>query len=214
MKQTDPTQYLKKVTPKPVRKAVRFCLTSASALKTLVTRTNKSRWKQVSQNPEPHWDWRNKVIAGLVPAGSSVLDVGCGPQTLRRHLDKSCKYQPCDVIKSTPDVIQCDFNAGEYPDPGVTYDVVICSGVIEYIRKPKEFLKRMPALGRMMILSYCPTREGQSRLDRLSVNWVNHYSRAEFDGLLTEMGLKWEAVHTSDEGETIYKIKGKAPRPR
>jgi hypothetical protein len=197
---------LKKMTPGPLRQAVRFCLASVNVAVTLAAPTNKSRWKKVSQNPDPHWDWRNKIISGLVPPGSSVLDLGCGAQTLRRHLDPTCRYQPSDVIISTPDVIFCDFNAGVYPDVSEVYDFVICSGVFEYIRKPEEFLKRVPRLARTMIFSYSPAVPGQSRLHRLSVNWVNHFTRPEVEAFFDRMGLAWEAVYTHDQAETIYRI--------
>ena len=84
---------------------------------------------------------------------------------------------------------------------------MICSGVFEYIRKPEEFLRRIPRLGRTMIISYCPAVDGQSRLHRLSVNWVNHFSRPAFEELLDRMGLDWEAVYTDEQAETIYKAR-------
>jgi hypothetical protein len=201
---------LKKVTPAPVRRGMRFCMAAAHAVTmaavTLAVPTHKRRWKKVSQNPEPHWDWRNKIISGLVPGGSSVLDLGCGAQTLRRHLDPTCRYQPSDVIVSTPDVIFCDFNAGVYPAVTETYDYVICSGLFEYIRKPEEFLDKVPRLGRTMILTYSPAVPGQTRLHRLSVNWVNHFTREEMEGLMDRTGLSWEVIHTHEQAETIYRI--------
>jgi hypothetical protein len=204
---------LKKATPEPVRRAARLGIASISgamnAAVTLAVPTHKRRWKKVSQNPAPHWDWRNKIISGLVPAGSSVLDLGCGAQTLRRHLDPTCRYQPSDVIVSTPDVIFCDFNAGVYPAVKETYDFVICSGLFEYIRKPEEFLQRVPPLGRTMIFTYSPAVPGQTRLHRLSVNWVNHFTREEMEALLERNGLRWEALYTHDQAETIYRVQAK-----
>lgn len=189
----------------------RILLKAASVL---VVGTNVNRWREVSKNPRPHWDDRNEIIARLIPAGSSVIDLGCGPQTLRRHLPASCKYQPCDVIKSTPDVIFCDFNAGVYPDVKETYDYVVCSGVFEYIRKPEEFLKRNSKLAKTMILSYNPFNQfpGDTKIRRLNCDWLNHFTKPELEKLFAEVGLTWEIfdVTARKNEEFIYVLKARS----
>jgi hypothetical protein len=178
------------------------------AASTLIVRTNVRRWREVAKNPRPHWDGRNEIIARLIPAGSSVIDLGCGPQTLRRHLDPSCKYQPCDVIQSTPDVIFCDFNSGIYPKVTQSYDYVICSGVFEYIRNPAEFLKKNSMLGKVMILSYNPLHQfpGDSKIRRLNCDWINHFTKPEVEALFDEVGLNWRVLNVDKIGETVYSL--------
>jgi hypothetical protein len=181
----------------------------SKAASTLMVRTNVHRWREVSKNPHPHWDGRNEIIAKLIPPESSVLDLGCGPQTLRRHLHTSCKYQPCDVIQSTPDVILCDFNAGIYPQVNERYDYVICSGVFEYIRNPAEFLKKNSRLGNVTILSYNPLGQfpGDSKIRRLNCDWLNHFTNPELEMLFDEVGLAWTVLNTAKDGETIYSLR-------
>lgn len=178
------------------------------AISTLLVRTNVRRWSEVAKNPQPHWDDRNENIARLIPPGSSVIDLGCGPQTLRRHLDPSCKYQPCDVIQSTPDVIFCDFNAGVYPEVKETYDYVVCSGVFEYIRNPAEFLKKNSKLARTMILSYNPFGQlpGDTKIRRLNCDWINHFTKPELEALFDKTGLEWKIfdVTARKNEEFIY----------
>ena len=200
-----------RVVPKVVRTAVKFCLAALKAVETLAVRTHKARWQKVSLDPHPHWDARNCIISDLIPAGSSVLDVGSGAQTLRRHLKPGCKYQPCDVVKSSPDVILCDFNAGVYPDIQGNFDYVVCSGVLEYIRNPNEFLKQTSSYGDSMILSYCPLVPKQGKLHRLSVNWINHFTKAEVERTFEQAGLNWRVLHTMEEDQTIYSLR---PKPR
>lgn len=197
---------LSKIIRYALRRTGQLCSDWVNVVITLCVQTHKSRWRKVSTNPEPHWDWRNRIISDLVPAGSSVLDVGCGAQTLRRHLNPTCKYQPCDLIKSTPDVIVCDFNAGLYPQVNQVFDYVICSGVLEYIRKPEEFLKTIAPLGRTLILSYSPAVPGQSRVHRLSCNWINHFTKAEVESLFDKVGIVWRVIYTHDQAETIYSL--------
>ena len=183
------------------------------AVSTLIVRTNVRRWREVAKNPHPHWDGRNQIIAGLIPAGASVIDLGCGPQTLRRHLHPSCKYQPCDVIQSTSDVIFCDFNSGIYPRVSGSYDYIVCSGVFEYIRNPTEFLKKNSLLGTVMILSYNPLYQfpNDSKIRRLNCDWINHLTKAEVEALFDRAGLVWTILNTGKDGETIYSLRVRYP---
>ncbi len=195
----------KRTIPSSVRKVVRLCLDSINAAITLSVRTHKRRWQKVSQDPHPHWDGRNKVISGLIPDRSSVLDLGCGAQTLRKYLKPNCRYQPCDIIKSSSDVLLCDFNAGIYPRATEHFDYVVCSGVFEYIRNPREFLQKASSFGRRLILSYNPLLPEKSTFSRLAVNWNNHLTREETERLFNDVPLAWEILHIKEEdGETIY----------
>jgi 2-polyprenyl-3-methyl-5-hydroxy-6-metoxy-1,4-benzoquinol methylase len=175
------------------RRVINFGRTCAKACATLVVRTKVRQWQKVAFAGTPSWDERNRIIAGFIPANSSVLDVGCGAQTLRQHLNPGCQYQPCDVVKSSTDVIFCDFNAGVYPDIKDRFDYVVCSGLLEYIRNPRKFLPRISLLGRVVILSYNPLLPGGSKLARLGndLGWVNHFTKGELESLFDEMGLKW-----------------------
>lgn len=197
-------------TLKPAARKIRNqCRVFLKAISALTVRTNVRRWSEVAKNPRPHWDGRNEIIARLIPPGASVIDLGCGPQTLRRHLNPSCKYQPCDIIQSTPDVIFCDFNSGIYPKVNEFYDYVICSGVFEYIRNPSEFLRRNAVLGKQMILSYNPLYQipGDSKIRRLNCDWINHFTKPEVEALFDEMGLSWEILNVARDGETIYALR-------
>jgi len=107
---------------------------------------------------------------------------------------------------STPDVIFCDFNAGVYPDIKEHVDYVLCSGVFEYIRNPQEFLRRVTAFGRIVLMSYHPLAPRESRLIRLSMNWINHFQKAELEGMFDNLGLTWAILHIGDYGEVIYSL--------
>jgi Methionine biosynthesis protein MetW len=179
----------------------------ASASFTLLVRTHVKRWQKVAYAGAPPWDERNEIIAAYIPEDSLVLDIGCGAQTLRKHLRPGCKYQPCDIIKSSPDVIFCDLNSGIYPDIKGSFDYVVCSGVFEYIHEPKEFLEKVPLLGRTMLMSYNPLLAGDSKFARLGNNWVNHLTKAELEMLFSELGLEWTVLHTDKLRYLIYSIR-------
>jgi hypothetical protein len=120
-------------------------------------------------------------------------------------LKAGCHYQPCDLVKSSDDVLLCDFNAGAYPTTERDYDYVVCSGVLEYIRAPRAFLARIARPGRRLILSYAVTRPDDSRWRRLSEGWVNGYTQSELERLFDALGFQWR--HTGAWGrQAIYTI--------
>ena len=180
---------------------------------TLLVRTKVRQWQRVAAAGTPPWDERNKTIVEFIPAGSSVLDIGCGAQTLRQHLKPGCRYQPCDVVKSSPDVILCDFNAGKFPDIKQSFDYVVCSGVFEYIRRPEEFLEQVSGYGRAVILTYNPLPPGGSKLARLGnqLGWVNHFKKTELEALFDGKRLKWTLLHTDKQGCVIYSLESQKP---
>jgi hypothetical protein len=189
----------------------RLRASALSAVKTLWFTSDVARWEKVA-NEVPSWDERNRIIAGFIPDNSSVLDLGAGARLLKNYLKAGCTYQPCDVIKSSPDVIYCDFNAGIYPNLTATYDYVVCSGILEYIRDPIAFLPRIGTYGRRVILSYNVRRPGEAVLLRLSNGWVNHLDDKQLADLILSSSLQSSVLCTRYEGERIYELSSVALR--
>jgi hypothetical protein len=179
----------------------------AMILVTLTVRTHTRRWKKVATAGPPPWDMRNEQIASMIPPGSSVIDLGCGAQTLKSYLPQGCFYQPCDLVSSTPDVIVCDFNEGQYPAVTRRFTHVVCSGVLEYVRDHRRFLEEASQLGDTLILSYNLRLPDQSRFTRMTNNWINHFSRSELESVFREARLAADCVHTSEHGEVIYRLR-------
>ena len=177
-----------------------------AVLEAITLQTQVGRWRRVASAGRPAWDSRNKTIAGFVPSGSSVLDLGCGAQTLRKYLPPGCVYQPCDLVKSTPDVILCDFNAGIYPKLRKKFTHVVCSGVLEYVRDHDRFLTECISLGEVVILSYNPRLPRTSKLQRMANHWINHFSRRELESTFEANGCAVECLYTTESGEVIYRL--------
>jgi Methionine biosynthesis protein MetW len=175
--------------PSGFQKVARSMSDCCASLRTLLLRTDVRRWRRTATEAPP-WDGRNQMIAGLIPGGSSVLDLGSGAQTLRQYLKPGCRYQPCDVVKSSADVLLCDFNRGLYPQVEEPFDYAVCSGVFEYVRAPERFLTRVVALGNQAILSYATAQADEGRWDRWRHGWVNHYTRSQLEGLFAALGLR------------------------
>jgi hypothetical protein len=186
---------------------LRLCRNVLAAITTLVVRTNVRRWKKAAREKEPCWDERNRIIATFIPEASSVVDLGAGAQTLKRYLKSGCEYQPCDIVKSSPDIIVCDFNSGIYPSLSRRYDYVVCSGVFEYIRHPSHFLSNIRQYGKRIILSYVPAGPTIGPFERLARGWVNHLTSQQLEALFSTNGLDWKLLCRHDNSETIYELK-------
>lgn len=104
-----------------------------------------------------------RLIASWIPAGSSVLDLGCGQGTLLKDLAvrKNCRIQgvevdPESLLQATWNgvpVIQADIDVelGRFQDS--TYDVVILSKTLQAVRHPATVLRHMLRIAPRGIIS-------------------------------------------------------------
>jgi hypothetical protein len=148
---------------------------------------DRARWERTARE-KPRWDERNQLIASYIPPGSTVVDLGCGAQTLRDHLPEGCRYLPVDLVPA-PGVVVCDFNAGEFPELGERADLAVCSGVLEYLAAPLEFLARLPELARRVLLSYADLGDDETQATRERRGWVNHLTESELHAIVETAGL-------------------------
>jgi hypothetical protein len=101
-------------------------------------RTDLDRWADPARL-EAAWQARSVLAADLVPAGTRVLELGCGAMTLERSLPFGCAYQPCDVVARDERTIVIDLNVHGIPEAAVAAcDLVVMLGVWEYLFKPDE----------------------------------------------------------------------------
>lgn len=92
------------------------------------------------------------LIADLIPAGSRVLDLGCGNGDLLRLLrEKGCTGTGVDLdadnvlscLRSGVDVIELDLDTqlGEFGDD--SYDFVVLSRTLQTVHRPRDVLAEM-----------------------------------------------------------------------
>lgn len=103
-------------------------------------------------------------IADMVPAGSRVLDVGCGHGELIGYLTQAKGADARGIELSQSGVNACvaqglpviqgdaDTDLADYP-PG-SFDVVILSQTIQATRRPREVLDQLLRIGRRVIVSF------------------------------------------------------------
>jgi len=158
------------------------------------------------------WDGRAKRAATYIPAGSRVLDLGCGAMALERYLAEGCSYQPCDLVARDPRTLVCDFNAGDFP-VGFDCDVVSVLGVLEYIADVPAFMTKVRALNCSVVLSYnASDKPGYPT----GVPWVNHYTQSDIIALCVAAGFPHYTGTSIENGQVLLRLEPDliAPKPQ
>jgi hypothetical protein len=116
------------------------------------------------------WPERMKAIAEIIPKGASILELGGGLCGLSAELPDN-PYRSVDIEEWTDCTTKADFNAGEYPEIP-RHDVIVCAGLLEYIRDPEKFLFAIHGYGRRVLLSYYNGKECPTRKNKLKFAWL------------------------------------------
>jgi hypothetical protein len=104
-------------------------------------------------DPSIFWARRTKFIAKLILPKVSVIDIGGGFEMLNKYLEE-CEYTVVDKFECTKRTIVADLNKDEFPSFEKQFNYIICQGVIEYIKDPKNFLKSIKKYGKILIITY------------------------------------------------------------
>ena len=114
------------------------------------------------------------VVAAMIPAGSRVLDLGCGDGDLLAELigARGCRGQGVEV---SPDafhacvnrgipVVQADIDDGLPDFDDGAFDVVVLSQTLQATRRPARVLREMMRVGRVGVVSFPNFGHWRSRL--------------------------------------------------
>lgn len=105
-----------------------------------------------------------RLTTDIIPAGSRVLDLGCGDGSLMVHLrdEKECEVRGIEIL---PDrvataigrglsVVQGDLDEGLGAFPDQLFDVVVLSQTLQVVRRPAFVLGEMLRVGRSGVLTF------------------------------------------------------------
>lgn len=128
-----------------------------------MNKTKALDWEKTEERLGLHqkmWLDRVEVMVKFIDdTDRKVMDLGAGSMHLKELLSKDVEYYPVDYVKRSSETIVCDFNKNEFPEFDV--DVMVCSGILEYIEQPKQFLDNVTKHCRKIILSY----KGKEKFD-------------------------------------------------
>lgn len=145
--------------------------------------------------------WKRRMTwvrnqASLVPAGSTVLDVGAG-QCLYRDSFDHCKYITQD-FEQTPNfaygTIDIVSDICKIPLADASVDVVLCSEVFEHIPYPIDALREITRLlrpGGRLIFS-APLGSGQHQVP---YHFYGGYTRFWYEKFFPECGLRIDSLN-------------------
>lgn len=168
------------------------------------------------------------LLAGLVPEGSRVLDLGCGNGALLRHLidTKGCRGTGVDIddvavleaISAGVEVIELDLDTELTEFADESYDVVILSRTLQVVLNPEAVLSQMARIGTRSILSMPNFGLWKHRLRLLGghmprsrdlpYEWFNspnlhHATLVDLEKFLTGLGLTIEErIPLREDGST------------
>jgi len=104
-----------------------------------------------------------ELLAGLIPAHSRVLDLGCSSGALLAHLmaAKECRGTGVEIdppsvvaaIAAGVPVIELDLDEQMNQFADKSYDVVVLSRTIQAIQWPEQALRHMARIGSRLIVS-------------------------------------------------------------
>jgi hypothetical protein len=115
----------------------------------------------------------------------SVMDLGCGHQASRKFFSQEIKYFPVDLHKYDENVIVKDFNNNEFLN--VDVDLILCSGIFEYIHDCEWFVKNICTHSKKYILASYHFKEDTGK-NRANI-WVNNLKSTEFIKLFEKNGF-------------------------
>jgi len=168
------------------------------------------------------------ALADLVPAGSRVLDLGCGDGALLHHLQttKGCSGYGVEIddanvlacVKRGVSVVQLNLDQGLSAFADQSFDVVLQIDTLQHLRNAETMLRETARVGRMGIVAFPNFAHWPNRFrvlagrmpvtKRLPYQWydtpnIRVGTYADFEVLAGKNGLRVLDAFGIDQGEVV-----------
>ena len=169
-----------------------------------------------------------EVIAGLVPPGSRVLDLGCGSGELLAHLqrERGCSGYGIEIadanvhacVQRGVNVIQLNLDEGLALFDDASFDVVLQLQTLQHLRNAAHMLRETARVGRTGIVAFPNFAHWPNRLSvlrgrmpvtrRLPYQWydtpnIRVGTYKDFEALATKNRLRILDSFGLQEGEAV-----------
>jgi len=162
--------------------------------------TDFVRWSDPSNFPS-HWDSRAEAAGRLIPAGSSVLDLGCGSMALERYLPEGAIYYPSDICSRDERTLICNVDLEPLPEiPGL--QVVCALGLNEYLNDINGFYCRVRERNARFVTSYHPLLD-HKQIDRPSMGWMNSLTFPEWIAIIENARFELQELKLVSPGQYL-----------
>lgn len=168
---------------------------------------DRKRWGD-PKSYSPDWSGRAEMAAGLIPDGSSILEIGVGAGDFRNRVQGRCSYEGADLapLEGTTLILNLDTD----PLPNKKYDYVVLLGVLEYLYEPQNAAKKACAAALNVVCSYCCRPENASIADvadqRSSMGWVNAFTRNELVALFGANGFAVQSSRIYNKTKSFEQV--------
>ncbi len=169
-----------------------------------------------------------EIIAALVPAGSRVLDLGCGTGEMLSHLQhtRGCSGYGVEIddanvhacVQRGIDVLQLNLEDGLALFEDQSFDVVLQIETLQHLRNTERMLRETARVGRIGVVSFPNFAHWPNRLrvalGRMPVTKALPYewydtpnirvgTFADFEVLARKNGLKVTDAFGLQDGEVV-----------
>jgi 2-polyprenyl-3-methyl-5-hydroxy-6-metoxy-1,4-benzoquinol methylase len=191
----------------------------------MTTSSLRDSGKHAYEPYNPHPQRGHEKLLAFVGTPGRVLDVGCSSGYLARRLverggtvvgidvDEQAAEEARDVCEQ---VLVGDVETIELPFEDASFDVVLCGDVIEHLRRPDAFLRRMRPLirpGGRLVLTTPNIANWSIRLALLFGRW-RYTRRGILDRTHTHLFTRRTLIETLHEtGYRIVEFDFTAPVP-
>ena len=169
-----------------------------------------------------------RVIAGLVPEGAHVLDLGCGDGALLDHLlrQRRCSGYGIEIddanvaacVRRGVNVLQLNLHQGLKAFQDQSFDVVLQIDTLQHLRNAEVMLRETARVGRVGIVAFPNFAHWPNRLSvlrgrmpvtrRLPYQWydtpnIRVGTYKDFEALARKNGLRIEDAFGLQDGRVV-----------